>query len=145
MEFVKPEEETAKEAIEEIRAELFFFDDWTQRYQFLIDLGKALPEFPTDAQTDKNKIDGCQSQVWLVCEKKDDKLFFTGTSDAAIVKGLVSLLLRVYSGRSAEEILSVPADFLQEMGLMSALSPTRGNGVGSMIMRIRAYAQKMKS
>ncbi|MBS1034677.1 SufE family protein [Gluconobacter cerinus] len=134
--FLASQEETATAAIEEIEAELAMFDDWMERYQYIIEMGRKLPAFPSDWQDDVHRVPGCQSQVWLEAEDRDGKLFFAGASDAAIVQGLVALLLRVYSGRSREEILQTSPVFLHDMGLVKALSTNRGNGVEAMAQAI---------
>lgn len=138
--FVRPQEETAAAAIEEIGAELDLFDDWMERYQHIIELGRKLPPFPAVWQNDSHRVPGCQSQVWLEAEERDGKLYFAGASDAAIVQGLVALLLRVYSGRTRAEILATSPQFLHDLGLVAALSTNRGNGVEAMAKAIRARA-----
>ncbi|GBR31172.1 SufE family protein [Gluconobacter kondonii] len=135
-----PPEDTAAAAIEEIEAELSLFDDWMERYQYIIEMGRKLPPFPEDWQDDVHRVPGCQSQVWLEAVERDGKLFFAGASDAAIVQGLVALLLRVYSGRSSAEILGTSPVFLHEMGLVKALSTNRGNGVEAMAQAIQKRA-----
>ena len=135
-----PPEDTAAAAIEEIEAELGLFDDWMERYQYIIEMGRKLPPFPEDWQDDAHRVPGCQSQVWLEAVERDGKLFFAGASDAAIVQGLVALLLRVYSGRSSAEILGTSPVFLHEMGLVKALSTNRGNGVEAMAQAIQKRA-----
>lgn len=141
--FISPEEETAAEAIEAIGDELGLFDDWMQRYQYLIELGNTLPEFPQIWQNDTYRVVGCQSQVWLNFCKKEDKFFFAGSSDAAIVKGLVALLLRIYSGRTAEEIKGVDPVFIKNLGLSGALSANRSNGVASMVKAIQHIVSEL--
>ncbi len=136
-----PEEASAAEAIESIGAELAMFDDWMDRYEFIIELGRKLPPYPTEWQDEAHRVRGCQSQVWLASEDKGGKLWFTGASDAAIVSGLVALVLRVYSGRSRAEILATPAKFLHDLGLIGALSTNRGNGVAAMVERIQDLAK----
>lgn len=138
--FVQPEEPTAAEAIEAINDELGLFDDWMDRYQFIIDMGKKLPPFPDDWADDAHRVPGCQSRVWMEARPLDGKLFFAGLSDAAIVSGLVALLLRVYSGRTPEEILATDPVFLKDMGLLEALSTNRGNGIASMARKVREVA-----
>lgn len=128
------------EAQQELVEEFSFFDNWIDRYQYLIDLGRRLPEFPEADMTDANKIKGCQSQVWFVASKDDDRLLFRAISDAAIVSGLIALLLRIYSGRRPQEILETPADFVAALELEQHLSPTRSNGLASMLRAIRAFA-----
>jgi len=128
------------DAQQELVEEFSFFDNWIDRYQYIIDLGRRLPEFPESDMTDANKIKGCQSQVWFVAHKDDDRLNFHAISDAAIVSGLIALLLRIYSGRRPEDILEAPADFVAELELEQHLSPTRSNGLSSMLQAIRAFA-----
>jgi len=130
-------DEEQKNLIEEFS----FFDDWTERYEYLIDLGRKLPEFPSEYQVDEFKLKGCQSQVWFTEQNVEGKLVFQAISDAAIVSGLIALLMRVFSNRTAEEILSVDLKFLDEIGLDTHLSPTRKNGLNSMIQAIRHRAQ----
>lgn len=127
-------------AQEELIADFELFEDWMDRYQYLIDLGRRLPEFPEELRTEENRIRGCQSQVWFVAEKKDDRLEFRAISDAAIVSGLIALLLRLYSGRRSQDILDTPPDFVAALQLESHLSPTRSNGLSSMLTAIRKFA-----
>ena len=129
-----------RQAQHELIEEFQFFDDWMDRYQYLIDLGKRLPEFPEADRTEDNRIKGCQSQVWFVAEKSDDRLDFHAISDAAIVSGLIALLLRVYSGKRAQEIIDTPPDFISALQLQQHLSPTRSNGLASMLSAIREFA-----
>lgn len=124
----------------EIIEEFSFFDEWTDKYKYLIDLGRALPPFPEKWKADENKVSGCQSQVWFVAEEKDGLLHFTATSDAAIVSGLIALLLRVYSGRKPETILGAEPEFIRRIGLAEHLSPTRSNGLYAMLRAIRNLA-----
>ena len=131
-----------REAQDELVEEFAFFDDWMDRYQYIIDLGRRLPEFPATAMTDDNKIRGCQSQVWFVADMKDDRLHFQAISDAAIVTGLIAMLLRIYSGRTPADILDTPADFVSALGLEKHLSPTRSNGLASMLKAIRHFAEE---
>jgi len=128
-------------AQQEIVEEFAFFDDWTGRYQYLIDLGRKLPPLAEGDMTDANKVDGCQSQVWIVVSGNADRLDLSATSDSAIVSGLVALLLRVYSGRSAREILDTDPGFINAIGLGKHLSPTRSNGLASMVKTIKAHAE----
>jgi cysteine desulfuration protein SufE len=139
--FLQPEQKTAAAAIEEIAAELAMFDDWMDRYQFIIELGRKLPPYPAAWQDEAHQVKGCQSQVWLATEEEGEKLYFAGASDAAIVSGLVALVLRVYSGRTAAEILATSPQFLKDLGLIAALSTNRGNGVAAMAERIQAIAR----
>ncbi|MCH4093754.1 MULTISPECIES: SufE family protein [Acetobacter] len=138
--FVNPTEESAAEAIEAIRDELELFDDWMERYQYIIEMGRKLPPFPTIWQNDAHRVPGCQSQVWLEEKPEGDRLYFAGLSDAAIVSGLVALLLRVYSGRTRAEIAATDPSFLRDLGLVQALSTNRGNGVEAMARAIRSAA-----
>ena len=128
-----PTEASAVEAERAIAEEFAFFGDWSERYQYLIDLGKRLPPFPEEWKTEANRLKGCQSQVWIVAEGDAARLDFQAISDSAIVSGLVYLALRVYSGRSAAEILSTPADYIAEIGLAKHLSPTRTNGLAALL------------
>ncbi len=127
-------------AQQEIIDEFALFDDWMDRYRYIIDLGRRLPEFPDELRTDENRIRGCQSQVWFVPEKRDGRLYFQAISDAAIVSGLIAILLRLYSGRDPKDILDSPPDFVEALQLQSHLSPTRSNGLGSMLEAIRGFA-----
>ena len=127
-------------AQEELVEEFRFFDNWMDRYQYLIDLGRRLPEFPEADRTDENKIRGCQSQVWFVASEKDGRLEFRAISDAAIVSGLIAMLLRIYSGKSPQDILDTPPDFVDALQLQAHLSPTRSNGLASMLKAIRNFA-----
>jgi cysteine desulfuration protein SufE len=138
--FVVPEEPTAAEAVAAIADELGIFDDWMDRYGHIIELGRKLPPFPEVWANDAHRVPGCQSRVWLEAEPRDGALFFAGASDAAIVSGLVALLLRVYSGRSPAEILATDPVFLKDLGLIEALSTNRGNGIASMARAIRERA-----
>jgi cysteine desulfuration protein SufE len=127
-------------AQQEVIDEFSLFDDWMDRYQYLIDLGRRLPDFPAELRTEENRIRGCQSQVWFVADKTDGRLDFRAISDAAIVSGLIALLLRVYSGRRPQEILDTPPDFVTALQLETHLSPTRSNGLSSMLKAIRTFA-----
>lgn len=127
-------------AQQEVIEEFAFFDDWMDRYQYLIDLGRRLPEMPDGEKVDANKIRGCQSQVWLVAEQDDGRLQFRATSDAAIVSGLIALLLRIYSDRKPQDIVDTQPEFVQALGLESHLSPTRSNGLASMLKVIHNMA-----
>jgi len=127
-------------AQQEVIEEFALFDDWMDRYQYIIDMGRRLPEFPDELRTDDNLIRGCQSQVWFVPEQRDGRLYFQAISDAAIVSGLIAILLRLYSGRDPRDILDSPPDFVEALQLQSHLSPTRSNGLGSMLEAIRRFA-----
>jgi cysteine desulfuration protein SufE len=116
------------------------FEDWMDKYALLIDLGNALPPLDEKYKTESNLIEGCQSRVWLQAEYRDDNVCFQGESDAVIVKGIVALLIRVLSGHTPQEILDADLYFIREIGLKEHLSPTRSNGLVSMIRQIRLYA-----
>ena len=138
--FVEPQESTAADAVNAIAEDLGLFDDWMDRYQQIIEWGKRLPPFPDAWMDDAHRVPGCQSKVWLEVKETDHALWFAGASDAAIVSGLVALLLRVYSGRRREEILATDPVFLKNLGLLEALSTNRGNGIAAMARAIRAAA-----
>lgn len=130
---------------QEIIDEFQFFDDWMQRYEYIIDLGRQLPEFPERYKTPEAKVQGCQSQVWMVSSGDAEALHFAATSDSAIVTGLIALLLRVYSGRPAKEIVETQPEFVDAIGLKAHLSPTRSNGLAAMLQRIKGEAQGVLS
>ena len=130
--------------IQEIIEEFSFFDDWADKYQHLIDLGRKLPLIPAEYQKDAYKLSGCQSTVFFVANKTDENMIeFKAQSDAAIVQGLIALILRVYSGRTSDEILNTSPDFLKQIGLDTHLSPTRKNGLGAMISKIKSSAAEL--
>lgn len=135
-----PLEPTAAGAQAAIRDEFAFFSDWSERYQYLIDLGRKLPALPDAWKTEEHRLHGCQSMVWIVVEGDAAKLDFHAISDSAIVSGLVYLALRVYSGRSAVEIAATDADYIAEIGLAKHLSPTRSNGLAALLAFIRERA-----
>ncbi len=137
-----PLESSALEAQQAIADEFAFFGDWSERYQYLIDLGRKLPPMPAELRTEDNRLLGCQSMVWIVGEGDADRLDFIAASDSTIVSGLIYLALRVYSGRSAQEILATPADYIASIGLAKHLSPTRSNGLAALIEFIRGQAQR---
>ncbi len=137
-----PLEPTAAEAQQAIRDEFAFFGDWSERYQYLIDLGRKLPAFPDRWKIEEHRLLGCQSMVWIVPEGDAAKLDFHAISDSAIVSGLIYLALRVYSGRSAREILDTAPDYIADIGLAKHLSPTRSNGLASLLAFIRETAQR---
>ena len=132
-------------AQQELVEEFGLFDDWMGRYEYLIDLGKQLDEFPESWKIDQNKIQGCQSQVWIRSEMRDDRLHFTGTSDAAIVRGLIAVLFRVYNDRYPGEVLSTKPDFISQIGFAQHLSPTRSNGLHAMLESVYAQAKAQSS
>ncbi len=124
----------------ELVEEFSLFDDWMDRYQYIIDLGRRLPEFPNALRTEENRIKGCQSQVWFSAAMAGERLEFRAISDAAIVSGLIALLLRIYSGRRPQEIVEAPAEFVSALQLEQHLSPTRSNGLSSMLTAIHRFA-----
>ena len=125
---------------EEVIEEFSAFDDWMDKYQMLIDLGNDLEGLDAEYKNEQNLIDGCQSRVWLQCDIKDGKLVFTADSDALITKGIIALLIRVVSGHTPKEILDTDLYFIERIGLHQHLSPTRSNGLLSMVKKIKAYA-----
>lgn len=131
---------TIKEIQEEIVDEFSMFDDWMQRYEYIIDLGKNLPLIKEEFKTDNNLIKGCQSKVWLQGEQNDDKIVFTADSDAILTKGIIAILIRAFSNQSASAILDADTHFIDEIGLKEHLSPTRANGLVSMVKQIKMYA-----
>ncbi len=136
---------TIKEVQDEIIDEFSMFDDWTERYEYIIELGKNLPLIDEKYKTDDYLIRGCQSKVWLHAEEKDGKIAFTADSDAILTKGIIAIMIRVFSGQSASEILKASTDFVDEIGLKEHLSPTRANGLVSMIKQIKMYALAFES
>lgn len=131
---------TIKEIQNEIIDEFSMFDDWMQRYEYIIELGKSLPLIKEEYKTDENLIKGCQSKVWLQGEQKDDKIVFTADSDAILTKGIIAILIRAFSNQKAEDIINADTDFIDEIGLKEHLSATRANGLVSMIKNIKMYA-----
>ena len=131
---------TIEEVQQEIIQEFSMFEDWMDKYGYLIELGNELKDLDAKEKNDQNLIKGCQSRVWLVADLKDGKIEFRGESDAVIVKGLVALLLRVVSGRTPQELLDNELHFVDDIGLKQHLSPTRSNGLLAMIKQIRLYA-----
>ena len=134
-----------KDIQEEIIEEFSTFDDWMDRYQLLIDLGNEQPPLADEYKNDNNLIEGCQSRVWLQADYTDGKVIFRAESDALIVKGIVSLLIKVYSGHTPDEILDNEPYFVEAIGLREHLSPTRSNGLLAMIKQIKLYALAYKS
>lgn len=135
-----PLEASAAEAQAAIRDEFAFFGDWSERYQYLIDLGRKLPDLPAELKTEEHRLLGCQSMVWIVSSGDTDRLDFHAISDSAIVSGLIYLALRVYSGRSASEIVATDAEYIGDIGLAKHLSPTRNNGLAALLAFIRETA-----
>jgi len=129
-----------KEIQDEIVDEFAMFDEWDERYQYVIDLGKTLPLIEDKFKTDENVIKGCQSKVWLHGEQKDGGIIFTADSDAILTKGIIAILIRVFSNQKPEDILEADTKFIDEIGLKEHLSPTRANGLVSMIKQIKMYA-----
>ncbi len=136
-----PLESTPTEAQLAIKEEFGFFGDWSERYQYLIDLGRKLPAFPEEWKTEENRLLGCQSLVWIVPQGDAERLDFNAISDSAIVSGLIYLALRVYSGRSATEILATQPDYIGDIGLAKHLSPTRSNGLAAILAFIQDTAR----
>lgn len=124
----------------EIVDEFSMFDDWMQRYEYMIELGKSLPLIQEKYKTDDNIIKGCQSKVWVHAEMKDEKLIFTADSDAIITKGIIAILIRAFSHQKPQDILEADTQFIDEIGLKEHLSPTRANGLVSMIKQLKLYA-----
>ena len=131
---------TINEIQDEIIEEFAEFDDWMDKYQLLITMGEEQEPLPAELKTEQNLIDGCQSRVWLVCDGREGKLQFRAESDALIVKGIVSLLIRVVTGHTPQEILDADLYFIPQIGLTEHLSPTRSNGLLAMVKQIRMYA-----
>jgi len=141
---VFPLEPTPSDAQNAIAEEFAFFGDWSERYQYLIDLGRKLPAFPEALKTEEHRLRGCQSIVWIVPSGNAQKLDFAAISDSAIVSGLIYLALRVYSGRSAAEILATDPAYIDDIGLAKHLSPTRNNGLAALLGFIRDTAQRAR-
>jgi cysteine desulfuration protein SufE len=139
---MQPIEASADEAQQAIADEFAFFGDWSERYQYLIDLGRRLPPLPEEARSEANRVQGCQSKVWITSTGDAARLEFDAASDSSIVAGLVYLALRVYSGRSAADILATQPDYIERIGLSKHLSPTRSNGLSSVLAFIRATAER---
>ncbi|MBL7886309.1 MAG: SufE family protein [Flavobacterium sp.] len=131
---------TIQEIQDEIVDEFSMFDDWMQRYEYIIDLGKGLPLIDEQYKTDENIIKGCQSKVWVHAEENDGKIVFTADSDAILTKGIIAILIRAFSNQKAGAILEANTDFIDKIGLKEHLSPTRANGLVSMIKQIKMYA-----
>lgn len=138
--YAQPEGADIQSAENALVSEFAFFDDWMERYQHIIDMGRRLPEFPETERDEQLKVKGCQSQVWLDSAVEGDRIYLRAVSDSAIVSGLIAMLLRVYSGRSAGEILGHQPRFIDELGLTKHLSPTRSNGLHAMIKTIYSRA-----
>ncbi|MBZ9651603.1 SufE family protein [Psychroflexus montanilacus] len=129
-----------QERQEEIIEEFSMFEDWMQRYEYMIELGKSLPLIDEKHKTEENIIKGCQSRVWVYAEMDNDQVDFTADSDAIITKGIIAILIRVFSGQKPEDIINADTSFIDEIGLKEHLSPTRANGLVSMIKQMKMYA-----
>jgi len=136
---------TIKEIQEEIVDEFSMFDDWMERYEYMIELGKSIPIIKEQFKTDDNIIKGCQSKVWLYAELNNNKIVYSADSDAILTKGIVAILLRVFSNHTPQEILDADTLFIDEIGLKEHLSPTRANGLVSMIKQLKLYAVAYQS
>jgi cysteine desulfuration protein SufE len=134
------QQKTIIETEREIVEEFALFDSWDDKYEYIIDLGKKLPELPAKYKTDENRVRGCQSTVWLVSDFRDGKVFFKAESDAVIVKGLISMLIRVLSGHTPDEIISAKLGFIQQIGMTTHLAQTRSNGLLAMVKQMKNYA-----
>jgi cysteine desulfuration protein SufE len=141
MEATPPIEEIEKEIVEEFS----LFDNWEDKYEYIIDLGKKLPVLEDEHRRDENKVKACQSTVWLVAEKKDGRIFYKADSDAVIVKGLISMLIRVLSGQKPDDIIQSKLDFIREIGMMGHLAQTRSNGLLAMVKQMKNYAIAFKA
>jgi cysteine desulfuration protein SufE len=136
---------TIQERQKQVVAEFAGIQDWEGRYQKIIEIGKKLPELAEAKKLEDYKVKGCQSQVWMHAKLEDGKIVFEADSDALIVRGLVALLLRVYSGSSPKEVLETPPDFIKDIGLETKLSPSRANGLFSMVKQMKFYAMAFQS
>ncbi|KQC32455.1 Fe-S metabolism protein SufE [Nonlabens sp. YIK11] len=134
-----------KEIQEEIVDEFAMFDDWMQRYEYMIDLGKSLPIIDEQYKDEDHIIKGCQSKVWVHADLDQDKVVFTADSDAIITKGIIAILIRAWSNQKPQDILEADTDFIDEIGLREHLSPTRANGLVSMIKQLKMYAVAYQS
>ncbi|HEY0355024.1 MAG TPA: SufE family protein [Flavisolibacter sp.] len=133
-------EEIEKEIVEEFS----LFDSWDDKYEYIIDMGKKLPALEEEHKKDENKVKGCQSTVWLVADYKNGRVYYKADSDAVIVKGLISMLIRVLSGQTTDEIVNAKLDFIREIGMMSHLAQTRSNGLLAMVKQMKNYALAFK-
>src|SRR5215467_6252114 len=138
------ERKTIEEIEDEIVDEFSLFDNWDDKYEYIIDLGKRLPPLDDQYKKDENKVRGCQSTVWLVADYKDGRIFFKAESDAVIVKGLISMLIRVLSGHTPDDIIEAPLDFIREIGMTTHLAQTRSNGLLSMVRQMKNFALAYK-
>lgn len=138
------EHKTIEEIEREIIEEFSLFDSWDDKYEYIIDLGKKLPVLEDELKRDENKVRGCQSTVWLVADYKDGRIYYQADSDAMIVKGLISMLIRVLSGQTPDDIVNAKLDFIREIGMMSHLAQTRSNGLLAMVKQMKNYALAFK-
>ncbi len=138
------QQQTIEETEKEIAAEFALFDSWDDKYEYIIDLGKKLPPLDNQFKVDDNRVRGCQSTVWLVADYRDDRVFYKAESDAVIVKGLISMLIRVLSGQAADDIISAKLNFIQEIGMTTHLAQTRSNGLLAMVKQMKNYALAYK-
>jgi len=138
------EQKRIEEIEQEIIEEFSLFDSWDDKYEYIIDLGKKLPLLDDQYKRDENKVKGCQSTVWLVADYKDGRIYYKAESDAVIVKGLISMLIRVLSGQTPDEIINAKLDFIREIGMMSHLAQTRSNGLLAMVKQMKNYALAFK-
>jgi cysteine desulfuration protein SufE len=136
--------QTIQETEDEIVDEFSLFDNWEDKYEYIIDLGKKLQSLDSKFKVEENKIKGCQSQVWLVADENDGRIFFKADSDAVIVRGLVSMLIRVLSGHTPQEIINTKLDFINKIGMTTHLAQTRSNGLLSMVKQMKNYALAYK-
>jgi cysteine desulfuration protein SufE len=137
-------EKTIESTEKEIVEEFSLFDSWDDKYEYIIDLGKRLPPLEDEYKLDENRVRGCQSTVWLVADYRDGRVFFKAESDAVIVKGLISLLIRVLSGHTPDEIIDARLDFIREIGMTTHLAQTRSNGLLAMVKQMKSYALAFK-
>jgi cysteine desulfuration protein SufE len=128
----------------EIVEEFSLFDSWDDKYEYIIDLGKKLPPLESEFKRDENRVRGCQSTVWLVADYRNGRIYYKADSDAVIVKGLISMLIRVLSGQTADEIVNAKLDFIKDIGMMSHLAQTRSNGLLAMVKQMKNYALAYK-
>jgi cysteine desulfuration protein SufE len=138
------EHKTIEEIEQEIIEEFSLFDNWDDKYEYIIDLGKKLPPLDEQHKKDENKVRGCQSTVWLAADYKEGRIYYKADSDAMIVKGLISMLIRVLSGQTADDIVNAKLDFIKEIGMISHLAQTRSNGLLAMVKQMKNYALAYK-
>jgi len=138
------QQKNIEEIEQEIIEEFSLFDNWDDKYEYIIDLGKKLPPLEDQYKKDENKVKGCQSTVWLVADYKDGRIYYKAESDAVIVKGLISMLIRVLSGQTPDDIVNAKLDFIREIGMISHLAQTRSNGLLSMVKQMKNYALAYK-